>query len=109
VANARYTKYVRPGDQVEVTVTLAKQQGDLYRFRGIAEVNGIRVALAQFELVRYEAAWIGGPGEEEADAMIRSLRETFARLSRGLAPEFADPGATEDEAAVSGDVPGGRS
>ncbi|MBI4862606.1 MAG: beta-hydroxyacyl-ACP dehydratase [Candidatus Riflebacteria bacterium] len=106
VSNSRYSKYVRPGDQLLVTATLVGQTGELYRFKGTGEVTGARVALCQFELVRYEDSWSAASGlsEQSAEQLVRLQRDTFARLSR-VPAAHSRPSAPPGEPAA--ESPGG--
>jgi len=98
VANSRYSKYVRPGDQVLLTVSLTRREGETYRFRGTGEVAGNRTAQIQFELVRYDAAWQSGLSDESAAELLRQQREVFARLTTVPVPLGGLPGAGDGSA-----------
>ena len=82
VSNARYSKYVRPGDSLILTVSLVKQLENGYRFRGTGEVAGERTAQAQFELVPYSASWTQGVSDQLANELLQRQRDLFARLSQ---------------------------
>jgi 3-hydroxyacyl-[acyl-carrier-protein] dehydratase len=88
VMNTRYSKYVRPGDQVVLTVTITKNDGHVFGFRGMCECSGEKVAAAHFELVRYEAAWQEGIEADRTSDLIRQQREIFERLTRSVAPSY---------------------
>lgn len=84
-SNTRYARYVRPGETIIFTVTLQKQDGDRWKFKGTGEVDGQRACQSQFELVRYEASWQGVSGETRAE-ILRAQRETLTRLQHVPAP-----------------------
>jgi|GEM_PF-1186469 len=88
ISNARYTKYVRPGDQLNLKVVLTKNEDPVFSFRGSCEVCGVRTAAVQFDLVTYEALWQGGLSEERAAELIRQQRDAYQRLSRERAPAY---------------------
>jgi 3-hydroxyacyl-[acyl-carrier-protein] dehydratase len=46
IENAKFRKPVTPGDQLRLTVTKAKRRGTVWRFDGIARVDGTVVAEA---------------------------------------------------------------
>ena len=88
-SNTRYARYVRPGEQIQFTVTLqtsklgtsAPEQGDAgrWKFKGTGEVEGQRACQSQFELVRYETSWQSVSRETRSE-ILRAQRETLARL-----------------------------
>ena len=93
VSNTRYAKYVVPGDQLLLTVSLVKQVDGAWRFRGQGEVEGARTAQAQFEIVRYDAAW-KDLSPDATRRMQEELRSTYARLTQ-IPAMFAAPPAPE--------------
>lgn len=48
IANARFRKPVVPGDQVRILVRKTKNRGNVWRFKGEAQVEGRNVAEAEF-------------------------------------------------------------
>ncbi len=48
VDKARFRKPVRPGDVLEMPVSIVKQSRGIFKFEGEARVNGVRVADAAF-------------------------------------------------------------
>ncbi len=48
IDNAKFRRPVGPGDQLRVHVTKERQRGNVYRFRGIARVDGVSVAEASY-------------------------------------------------------------
>ena len=48
IDNARFRRPVVPGDQVRVEVTVRRQRGAVWRFRGEAKVDGMLVAEAEY-------------------------------------------------------------
>jgi 3-hydroxyacyl-[acyl-carrier-protein] dehydratase len=46
VENAKFRKPVTPGDQLRLTVTKTKRRGNIWRFDGVARVEGVAVAEA---------------------------------------------------------------
>ena len=48
IENARFRKPVRPGDLLELHVEKVTSKGPLWKFRGIAMVEGKKVAEADF-------------------------------------------------------------
>jgi 3-hydroxyacyl-[acyl-carrier-protein] dehydratase len=47
IEESRFKQIVRPGDQLTLRVELVKQRRNLWRFTGVAEVDGKPVAEAQ--------------------------------------------------------------
>lgn len=91
-SNSRYARYVRPGEEIVFTVTLQKEEGGRWRFKGVGEVDGERACQAQFELVRYDASWGEGVSAETRAELIRKQRDLFARLGRVPPPFTANGG-----------------
>lgn len=85
-SNTRYARYVRPGEQIQFTVTLKKHEGDRWKFKGTGEVDGQRACQSQFDLVRYESGWRDGVSTQTRAAFRRAQRETLARLQSVPAP-----------------------
>lgn len=48
IDNAKFRRPVGPGDQLRVHVVKERQRGNVYRFRGIARVDGVSVAEANY-------------------------------------------------------------
>ena len=48
IDNAKFRRPVEPGDQLRVHVVKERQRGNVYRFRGIARVDGVSVAEANY-------------------------------------------------------------
>lgn len=48
VDNARFRKPVTPGDSLEITVTLKRSRGNVYKFDGVAKVGDTVMADASF-------------------------------------------------------------
>ena len=48
IDNAKFRRPVGPGDQLRVHVVKERQRGNVYRFRGIARVDGVSVAEASY-------------------------------------------------------------
>ena len=48
VDKARFRKTVRPGDVLEMPVSIVKARRGIFQFKGEARVNGVRVADAEF-------------------------------------------------------------
>jgi 3-hydroxyacyl-[acyl-carrier-protein] dehydratase len=48
VDKARFRRPVRPGDVLEMPVSIVKQSRGIFKFEGEARVNGVRVADATF-------------------------------------------------------------
>ena len=48
IENAKFRRPVVPGDQLRVHVTRERRRGNVWKFRGIARVDGISVAEAVF-------------------------------------------------------------
>lgn len=84
-SNTRYARYVRPGEQITFTVSLVKQDGDRWKFKGVGDVDGQRACQSQFEIVRYETPWQAVSAETRAE-ILRAQRETLARLQRVPVP-----------------------
>jgi 3-hydroxyacyl-[acyl-carrier-protein] dehydratase len=48
VDNARFRKPVRPGDRLQLEVELVRRKGSIWKEKGVATVDGVRVAEAEF-------------------------------------------------------------
>lgn len=48
VDNARFRKPVTPGDSLEITITLKRSRGNVYKFDGVAKVGDTVMADASF-------------------------------------------------------------
>ena len=48
IENAKFRRPVGPGDQLRVHVVKERQRGNVYKFRGIARVDGVSVAEASY-------------------------------------------------------------
>ena len=48
IENAKFRRPVGPGDQLRVHVVKERQRGNVYKFRGIARVDGVSVAEATY-------------------------------------------------------------
>jgi 3-hydroxyacyl-[acyl-carrier-protein] dehydratase len=48
VDNARFRKPVRPGDRLQLEVEIVKRKGNIWKEKGVATVDGARVAEAEF-------------------------------------------------------------
>ena len=55
VRNARYKGLVRPGDELEVTVTLNDRAGELFDFSATVKTDGHAVMRNQFQLMNIES------------------------------------------------------
>jgi 3-hydroxyacyl-[acyl-carrier-protein] dehydratase len=80
IANSRYARYVRPGDQLVLDVSLVRATDRGWQFRGTGNVAGERTGQTQFELIRHDDVWTRGVSEETRVALLRQQRELFARL-----------------------------
>lgn len=80
VSNTRYARYVRPGDQLDLKVSLVGKGTNRFKFRGVGSLEGQRTIQAQFELARYEDSWtlLDAPARR---SLIDQQRATFRRLS----------------------------
>ena len=89
VKNTRYSRFVIPGDSLEVEVSITKTEGDRTAFKGEGRVDGAKTIVARFELVRYEPTWTRAlHSPEEAARMIQKLQSSFRRLREGALPMF---------------------
>ena len=48
IENAKFRRPVGPGDQLRIHVVKERQRGNVYKFRGIARVDGVSVAEATY-------------------------------------------------------------
>ena len=48
IENAKFRRPVEPGDQLRVHVVKERQRGRIYKFRGVARVDGVSVAEASY-------------------------------------------------------------
>jgi 3-hydroxyacyl-[acyl-carrier-protein] dehydratase len=48
IENAKFRRPVGPGDQLRIHVVKERQRGNVYKFRGIARVDGVSVAEAHY-------------------------------------------------------------
>jgi 3-hydroxyacyl-[acyl-carrier-protein] dehydratase len=48
IENAKFRRPVGPGDQLRIHVVKERQRGNVYKFRGIARVDGVSVAEASY-------------------------------------------------------------
>jgi len=48
IDKARFRKPVVPGDQIQIFVTVERSRGNVWKFRGVAKVEGVTVADADF-------------------------------------------------------------
>jgi 3-hydroxyacyl-[acyl-carrier-protein] dehydratase len=48
ISEARFRQPVRPGDSLRLVVTVVRHRGDLFKFRGEAQINGKVAAEAEF-------------------------------------------------------------
>ncbi|MBN66065.1 MAG: 3-hydroxyacyl-[acyl-carrier-protein] dehydratase FabZ [Rickettsiales bacterium] len=48
IDNARFRKPVVPGDQLRIHVNVIKSRGNIWKFEGIGEVDGVKVADATY-------------------------------------------------------------
>jgi 3-hydroxyacyl-[acyl-carrier-protein] dehydratase len=48
VDNARFRKPVRPGDRLQLEVEIVKRKGNIWKEKGVATGDGVRVAEAEF-------------------------------------------------------------
>jgi 3-hydroxyacyl-[acyl-carrier-protein] dehydratase len=48
IDNARFRKPVRPGDRLQLEVEIVKRKGNIWKEKGVATVDGARVAEAEF-------------------------------------------------------------
>jgi 3-hydroxyacyl-[acyl-carrier-protein] dehydratase len=46
IENAKFRKPVTPGDQLRLEMTRDRKRGNVWRFNGVARVNGVTVAEA---------------------------------------------------------------
>ncbi|HEY1224253.1 MAG TPA: 3-hydroxyacyl-ACP dehydratase FabZ [Brevundimonas sp.] len=54
IDGVRFRKPVRPGDQLKLHVTVTKQRGDIFKFRGEAYVDGKMASEAEFAAMMVE-------------------------------------------------------
>ncbi len=54
VDKARFKRPVEPGDQLRVEVQLQRRIRDIYRFSGVASVDGVVVSTAEFMTTKME-------------------------------------------------------
>jgi 3-hydroxyacyl-[acyl-carrier-protein] dehydratase len=48
IENAKFRRPVGPGDQLRIHVVKERQRGNVYKFRGVARVDGVSVAEASY-------------------------------------------------------------
>ncbi|MCQ8277366.1 3-hydroxyacyl-ACP dehydratase FabZ [Acetobacteraceae bacterium KSS8] len=48
IENAKFRRPVGPGDQLRIHVVKERQRGNVYKFRGVAKVDGVSVAEASY-------------------------------------------------------------
>ena len=60
VKNARFRGFARPGDQLEITVTLEEKVGEVFDFRGKIEVTGKKVMQNSFQLTNIPSKTLQG-------------------------------------------------
>ncbi|MGI4747341.1 MAG: 3-hydroxyacyl-ACP dehydratase FabZ [Janthinobacterium lividum] len=54
IENAKFRRPVVPGDQLRIHVDKERQRGNVYKFRGVARVDGVSVAEAHFGAIIME-------------------------------------------------------
>jgi len=80
VRAVRYSSFVRPGDVLRSEVTLTGGADDLFSFRGSGAVDGVRVVVGRFALVRRSLAALR-PDLASVEASIgRALERQCASL-----------------------------
>lgn len=60
VKNARFRGFARPGDQLEITVTLEEKVGEVFDFRGKIEVDGKKIMQNSFQLTNIASKMLQG-------------------------------------------------
>ncbi len=65
IDNARFRKPIEPGDQVILKVTLKRAFKGIWKFHGVAEVDGKEVASAEM-MVAPEAKGPNGDGDDRS-------------------------------------------
>ena len=60
VKNARFRGFARPGDQLEITVTLEEKVGEVFDFRGKIEVAGKKIMQNAFQLTNIPSKTLQG-------------------------------------------------
>lgn len=86
--NTRYSRFVLPGDRLEVEVELAGEKDGVFSMKGVGTVQGEKAVVARFELVRYSATWDRGLTDSERDGRRQALRDQFRRLRQRTLPRY---------------------
>ena len=60
VKNARFRGFARPGDQLEITITLEEKVGEVFDFRGKIEVAGKKIMQNSFQLTNIPSKTLQG-------------------------------------------------
>jgi 3-hydroxymyristoyl/3-hydroxydecanoyl-(acyl carrier protein) dehydratase len=86
--NTRYSRFVLPGDRLEIEVELTGERDGVFTMKGTGTVQGDRAVVARFELVRYSATWDRGLTDAEREARRQALRDQFRRLRQKTLPRY---------------------
>jgi 3-hydroxyacyl-[acyl-carrier-protein] dehydratase len=92
VRNVRYSRFVSPGETLEVTASLVSAEGGTFKFKGEGRVAGELRASARLELVAYNLADESASGDlmrATDEYMIQKMRARWRVLG---GPEAAEAG-----------------
>lgn len=80
--NVKYSGFVEPGQQLELSVEWFKENGNEITFKGSASIAGRNAVSARLILKKYNLSE-SQPDQVSTDALIRKqMKEMFARLHR---------------------------
>ena len=63
VRSSKFRSFARPGDTLNITVTLLDQLSDVFEFEGQIEVDGTRIMSNRFQLANIPSAKLQGIDE----------------------------------------------
>jgi 3-hydroxyacyl-[acyl-carrier-protein] dehydratase len=78
--NVKYGRFVVPGDQLEISVSLKDVNGDVASFKGMGKVDGQTVVSAQFELNFFNLSSKDKNLAPNDKSLIESARKAFSDL-----------------------------
>ena len=78
--NAKYTKFVKPGETLSIDVKILKDESPQYRLQGTGSVNGQAILSARFTLRCFNLAEIDERLAANDTTILEDLKEKFELL-----------------------------
>lgn len=80
VRNVKYGKFIVPGDQLELTITMKSMVDGTASFKGTGTINGETAVTARFDLAFFKISDDEAMPESIDEALTASARQAFSDL-----------------------------